>query len=211
MAYTRETHYSDKRNEITKIKDDEIFKNIIGFDGNLKISNYGRVWENEKIILSGNNYRIKKYIPAKILKLYDNGLGYMQVKVVTNGKMFRKYIHRLVATYFCDNYENKPFVNHKDENPRNNKYTNLEWVTHKENINWGTCKKRIGLSRKKYKGILSSVYKGKDHYKIKKISRSNFKKICKNNNWNINDFEEVFSGEIYPKNRDKLYYYFFKK
>ena len=42
-------------------------------------------------------------------------------------------IHRAVAMMYVDNPDNKPFVNHIDENKLNNHYTNLEWVTDAEN------------------------------------------------------------------------------
>ena len=50
-----------------------------------------------------------------------------------SGKHF--LIHRLVAEYFCINDDpvNKTFVDHKDGNKKRNIYTNLEWVTPKEN------------------------------------------------------------------------------
>lgn len=44
-----------------------------------------------------------------------------------------KYVHRLVATYFCPNPEGKATVNHIDGDKSNNHYTNLEWMTHGEN------------------------------------------------------------------------------
>ena len=48
----------------------------------------------------------------------------------------RKYvqIHRLVAIYFCPNYFDGAVVNHIDSNIHNNHYTNLEWITQRENV-----------------------------------------------------------------------------
>lgn len=58
-------------------------------------------------------------------------------------------MHRIVLSTFnptedMGNLE----VNHKDEDKENNKLENLEWVTPKENCNYGTRNKRIGKGHK---------------------------------------------------------------
>lgn len=86
-----------------------------------KISNKGRVY-------SSLTYRILK--PRKHSK------GYYNVALFKDGQMHQKLIHRLVAEAFipCDN--KSLVVNHKDENKRNNKVDNLEWVTRSENASY---------------------------------------------------------------------------
>lgn len=54
-------------------------------------------------------------------------------------------IHKLVAEAFIPNPENKPLINHKDENKENNSVDNLEYCTHKYNVNYGTRNKRAGI------------------------------------------------------------------
>ena len=81
-----------------------------------------------------NNKNGKRYVKEKFLSINVNNEGYCQVSLTTTHKSKLYFIHRLVAQAFIPNPENKPNVNHKDLNPYNNNYRNLEWCTQKENV-----------------------------------------------------------------------------
>lgn len=81
-----------------------------------------------------------------ILKSGITKAGYAIVVLSVNSKTKSKFVHRLVAEAFLENPNHLPEVNHKDENPLNNKLENLEWVSSKENNNYGNHKKRISLA-----------------------------------------------------------------
>ena len=111
-------------------------QDIKGYEGIYAVTEDGQVW----------SYRRKKF-----LKPYDTGRGYKKVDLYLKGKREKRYIHRLVAEAFIPNPENKPQVNHKDENKDNNSVGNLEWMTSKENNNYGTAKQRRKETLKKKK------------------------------------------------------------
>ena len=49
----------------------------------------------------------------------------------------------MIAKTFIPNPQRKETINHKDENPLNNTVLNLEWMTNKENVNYGTRVQRV--------------------------------------------------------------------
>lgn len=113
----------------------EIWKDIKGYEGSYMVSNYGRVKSLEKYIESYNRTRTQ-YRPEKILKQYKSKWGYMRVYLTQNSIKKMYAVHRLVASAFIDNPNNKPCVNHIDNDRSNNHLDNLEWCTYKENNNW---------------------------------------------------------------------------
>lgn len=102
---------------------DEIWKDVKHYEGLYVVSNYGRV----------KNVRTNHYLVQ-----HNNGRGYLCVDLWKFNKGRREYVHRLVAMAFIPNPENKPTVNHKDEDKQNNYVENLEWMTYQENNNYGS-------------------------------------------------------------------------
>ena len=68
------------------------------------------------------------------LKPFKNRGGYNYISLVDGNRKKRYAIHRLVAEYYCDGYFDGAVVNHIDGNKDNNDYSNLEWITQRENI-----------------------------------------------------------------------------
>lgn len=88
---------------------------------------------NEKSIKGFPEYKVTKdgkiFHFNKEIKPYDNGKGYMQVKLYKDGKRTTKQVHRLVV-----GEPNGKDVDHIDNNKANNKSSNLQKLSHKDNI-----------------------------------------------------------------------------
>lgn len=111
----------------------EIWKSVEGYEGLYEVSNFGRV-------KSLGNEKTRK---EKILKVGENGCGYMFVTLSKEGKIKPFLIHRLVAAAFLPNPEKLPQINHRDEDKTNNCVENLEWCTRDYNNNYGTRNDRV--------------------------------------------------------------------
>ena len=105
--------------------EDEVFKPIVGFEQYYAVSNYGNVLSYHKsrqgVFLSCGGGVGKR------------GDGYKSIVLYNGNSVASNLVHRLVASAFVPNPDNKPMVNHKDGNKQNNYAGNLEWVTCLEN------------------------------------------------------------------------------
>ena len=114
----------------------------------------GEPWDYEVSNL-GN---VKRIGSSKCLKPSCNH-GYLQVILCKNGNTKKMFVHRLVATAFIPNPNNLSDVNHKNEIKTDNALTNLEWMTHEDNIRYSRSKKVICLDTKQIFGSLRDAEK----------------------------------------------------
>lgn len=113
-----------------------MWKAVTGYECFYEVSTHGRVRSLERF--DNNNHLVKE----RILKQRKTNTGYLQITLYKNGKLQRYLVHRLVAETFLGKCPKGYQVNHIDENKTNNRIDNLEYVTPKENTNYGTCIKR---------------------------------------------------------------------
>lgn len=113
-------------------------KTIKGFNQAYSVDIYGNIYRGNKII-----------------KSYNNGIGYFQVKLALNGKRYNKYIHRIVWETFVGEIPKGYEINHIDHDKSNNCLYNLELVTHSENIHKAFIKYGYFGSMNKPKNMLT--------------------------------------------------------
>ena len=126
----------------TAIYDGEIY------EGLYQVSNLGRF----------KNLNYRNTGKAELLNPGTNKDGYLQVCLSKNGEYKMCLFHRLIAETFLPNPENLPQVNHKidtkegkkinmvifnEDGTVNKERTTIEWVTSKENNDYGTRNERV--------------------------------------------------------------------
>lgn len=167
-----------------KLNDYEIIKPIYinGELTNYVVSNTGNVYRKLKTGF--------KKLPGEV------NHGYLRVYLSHNGKKYHKRIHRLVGEYFIDNPFNYDIIHHIDNDKTNNHYTNLKWVTSKENSQYAkedglilACEKH---NMAKYTNddikfactlLESGLYDKSEISTITGIGKSTIHNICHNKQW----------------------------
>lgn len=108
---------------------EEIWKDVVGFEGLYSVSNMGRVMRSSD---SRNGHAPKGTVLPQ--KLRGQNKKYLYVALCKRGRKYHPTVHRLVAMAFHGVQPPGRPVNHIDGNRLNNAAGNLEWTTHIENI-----------------------------------------------------------------------------
>ena len=124
----------------------EIWRPIDGFEGLYEVSNLGRVKSCDRFVNSKGGTRLHK---GKVLKQAKDGGGYLQVNLCKDGKPTAVKVHRLVWEGFNGKIPEGMQVNHIDEDKTNNSLDNINLMTPKQNVNWGTGNERRSKSLSK--------------------------------------------------------------
>lgn len=92
---------------------------IPGYDGLYQANKNGRIWSVRK---------------ERLLSTASCGGRYCTIVLVKNGVKKPKTAHRIIAELFVPNPLNKPMINHKNGVKTDNRSSNLQWVSSKENV-----------------------------------------------------------------------------
>jgi len=173
----------------------EIWKDVIGFEGLYQISNLGNVKNLSRVVNSSHN--AKRTIKEKFIKPCKNRDGYLFVSLCKSNKKVNATIHRMVATSFLKNTDGKITVNHIDGNKLNNNVSNLEWNTYSENNKHaftiglrslkGQSHNRSKLKNEDVLRIRSNEFNGLTHKEISiifNVSRVLITNIKSRKHWN---------------------------
>lgn len=112
---------------------EEIWKDILGYEGYYQISNKGNVRSVDRTFIrkSGKSFTVR----GKMRKVRLNNCGYCYIVLCKGGNKKPFYIHRLVASHFLQLNDSKMEVDHINTIKTDNNVDNLRWVSKRENAN----------------------------------------------------------------------------
>lgn len=128
--------------------DNEEWRDVVGYEGYYKVSNFARVISLGRTIKFFNSTKRTKPCFLKAIECCRNGKSYYIVNLSKFGTTKHVYLHRLVASAFLPNPNNYPEIDHIDRNGLNNSLDNIMWCTHKTNQNNPNTRKQMSLSQR---------------------------------------------------------------
>lgn len=112
---------------------EEIWKDVIGYEGFYKISNIGNYKSLDREVTRKDGFIVKIKGRSKLFISTDK-LGYKRAGLSIKNHKVHHSLHRLVAKHFIPNPNDLEEVNHKDGDKANNYAGNLEWISRSGNI-----------------------------------------------------------------------------
>lgn len=179
-----------------ELYNDPAWRDVRGFEGLYQVSNRGEV----RSVTHSTRNNVKggtRQTVGRRLAQYKMPNGYMQVQLSKNEMRFKKYVHRLVALAFLGDPCAPLEVNHIDGDKQNNNAKNLEWVSHKENVEHAVEKR---LTRKaapvicvetgiEYRSLTAAEAATRvERHKIKEAAASG--KVINGEHWRFVDYEK---------------------
>lgn len=130
------------KNSVSNAKDffkDEVWKDLLGYEGSYQVSNKGRVRSLDRYIDRLNRWGsiTPMFKSGRLLYQQINNAGYYVCWLYDVGHARIKLVHRLVAETFVNNPNNYAEVNHQDGDKLCNYEHNLEWMTRLQNVRHG--------------------------------------------------------------------------
>lgn len=119
------------------------WKPISGYEDYYEVSDDGLVRSVDRAIIKSNG--VTQYRCGKVKALRKDKDGYLTVGLSKDGYNKKYRVHFLVAREFVDGYKEGLEVNHKDFDRTNNRYYNLEWAEHVENIKYSSVSGRYKI------------------------------------------------------------------
>ncbi len=112
---------------------------VVGFEDFYEISNHGTIrGVDRRVVRTRNGKTHLLTCEGRVLKPGGDTVGYFVITLSNGGERYASSIHRLVAKAFVPAPEGVEFsdlqVNHIDGDKKNNKASNLEWLTQQDNI-----------------------------------------------------------------------------
>jgi len=170
----------------------EIWQNIKDYEGLYQVSNLGNVKALARTVTNKNGF-LQRY-PEKFLKFdvaSHNNSNYFRVTLCKEHKTKKYSVHRLVAVAFIPNTENKPDINHLDNDGTNNHVLNLEWVTHSENMIHAQRQNRLFNSQSKGGKTAGEIKLKELEQLADSLLNSSF------NSWTLSDSTLILRGKKY--------------
>ncbi len=129
--------------------EEEIWKDVVGYEGLYVISNFGQV-KSLTVPIQNKLGRVFTRL-GKNITVRLNSFGYLDTRLYKGGVKKSAFVHRLIAQAFIPNPDNKPVVNHINGINTDNNVNNLEWSTAAENMKHAVsinlvcpfCKKQV--------------------------------------------------------------------